>query len=342
MSNSKPLYAKKSTLSPRQQMISSSAGALVVSLFATPFDVVKVRLQAQLKPNTVKCSVYNEIFDSLCYCTQPPAFNSPVNCTIYGNLQTVPRFSSTRDAFVKIVQREGLTKLWKGLSPTLIQMVPQTVIYFTAYDQLKYHFGHIEGQAGLVAPLAAGVTARSFAVFCVSPIEMVRTKLQSKKNLKYTELFYVVKTALREEGVLSMWRGIGPTLLRDVPFSAIYWMGYETLKSFSPNPTSFLSTFLAGASAGMVAAALTTPFDVVKTYRQMELGELKSNSLFGQKLPFTYKIIIRLYQTQGLSSLFTGLYPRLGKVAPACAIMISTYEYGKKYFEKMNQEILTL
>ena len=35
-----------------QQMISSSAGALLVSLFTTPFDVVKVRLQAGIKPNS--------------------------------------------------------------------------------------------------------------------------------------------------------------------------------------------------------------------------------------------------------------------------------------------------
>ena len=43
----------------------------------------------------LKCSVYNEILESICYCTYPPAFNSPVNCTISGNMVTVPKFSST-------------------------------------------------------------------------------------------------------------------------------------------------------------------------------------------------------------------------------------------------------
>lgn len=41
-----------------------------------------------------------------------------------------------------------------------IQMVPQTVIYFTAYDQLKVRFGHVEGQTGFGAPMLAGVTSR--------------------------------------------------------------------------------------------------------------------------------------------------------------------------------------
>ena len=48
---------------------------------------------------------------------------------------------------------------------------------------------------------------------------MVRTKLQSKKNLSYTQLYNAVENALKQDGVLSMWKGIGPTLLRDVPFS---------------------------------------------------------------------------------------------------------------------------
>lgn len=33
-----------------------------------------------------------------------------------------------------------------------------------------------------------------------------------------------------------------------------------------------------------------------------------------------------------------GFLPRLIKVAPACAIMISTYEFGKAFFHKHNQD----
>jgi solute carrier family 25, member 39/40 len=46
----------------------------------------------------------------------------------------------------------------------------------------------------------------------------------------------------------------------------------------------------------------------------------------------------RIYQAHGVQGLFSGLAPRLFKVAPACAIMIATFEYGKSYFHNYNIE----
>ena len=47
-----------------------------------------------------------------------------------------------------------------SLFPYSVQMVPQTVIYFTVYDQLKVRFGYVDGQTSILAPLAAGVMSR--------------------------------------------------------------------------------------------------------------------------------------------------------------------------------------
>jgi solute carrier family 25 protein 39/40 len=40
----------------------------------------------------------------------------------------------------------------------------------------------------------------------------------------------VVRRAIAIDGPIVLWRGLGPTLLRDVPFSAMYWVGYEKLR----------------------------------------------------------------------------------------------------------------
>lgn len=49
-------------------------------------------------------------------------------------------------------------------------------------------------------------------------------------------------------------------------------------------------------------------------------------------------MIREIYHQSGHRGLFTGLVPRVVKVVPACAIMISTFEYGKVFFKRLAQQ----
>ena len=90
-------------------------------------------------------------------------------------------------------------------------------------------------------------------------------------------------------------------------------------------PTS--RAFLSGGLAGAVAAFLTTPLDVLKTRRQVESGGAGGGSTAG--------MLVRIAQAEGPLALFAGVAPRLAKVAPSCAIMIASYEMGKRYFSSL-------
>lgn len=333
-------------ITTKQRMMSSCTGAILTSFFMTPLDVVKIRLQAQQKPlHTGSCFVYNNgLMDYLCVCSQ---------CSENGNRslqrsRTRPRFqpwykrsahfSGTLDAFVKIARNEGVTALWSGLPPTLIQSVPATVIYFTIYDNTKYALGYSETDSNTkYIPVFAGTSARVVAATFICPLELIRTKMQSVQ-LSYREVGAAIKSSVRNDGILSMMRGLGPSLLRDIPFSGIYWFIYEMSKSrwlqHSGNDTlHFLEAFSSGALAGSTAAVITLPFDVIKTHRQIELGE---NFVHGKQVTSTWKLIMQLYHQKGISALFAGIVPRVVKVAPACAIMISSYEFGKAVFRRRN------
>ncbi|XP_029363542.1 mitochondrial glutathione transporter SLC25A39 isoform X1 [Echeneis naucrates] len=339
------------TISPVQQMLASGTGALLTSVFVTPLDVVKIRLQAQqtpfhqalasesaswggvIRPSKWKCFLYcNGLMDHIYVC------QNATSCTSW--YKTPTHFSGTLDAFVKISRHEGLRSLWSGLPPTLVMAVPATVIYFTCYDQLRDFLRYGLGFQGSHVPLVAGGLARLGAVTVISPLELVRTKMQSRR-LPYSELRACIRSAVAQDGVLSLWRGWAPTVLRDVPFSALYWFNYELVKAqlceqSGVTQAKFSISFTAGAVSGAIAAILTLPFDVVKTRRQIQLGEMDTLGVSLKRTTSTWHIMKEIWAELGYKGLFAGFMPRVIKVAPACAVMISTYEFGKAFFQKMN------
>lgn len=317
------------SITPVQQVLSSCSGALLTSLLTTPFDVVRVRLQAQQQ--ATKCYLLEcRCLDAVTLCHVTPE----------GKHIHTPRFMGTVDAFFKMARLEGVRSWWKGLSPTLVMAVPSTVIYYTSYDQLKVKFGFRPDKVNIVAPLFAGSIARTIAVTAICPIELVRTKLQSRQGYSYRQLMDVIRTAVRQNGFLSLWRGLSPMLLRDVPFSILYWIGYELFKlqffiTLSPQYIPIIP-FMAGSLSGAIAAVLTNPLDVVKTHMQVELGEALHSPGRMLGTGSIVSVVRNIVREHGLVGLYAGMTPRIAKIAPACAIMIGSYETCKSYFAERN------
>jgi solute carrier family 25, member 39/40 len=213
----------------------------------------------------------------------PPPMNAPVSALIT-NQQPFP--PSIFRGIGHIYKTEGLSGIYAGLAPTLVMSIPATVLYFTAYDELKLVFTNSIGAS--TAPAVAGMTARILASAVTSPFELVRTLMQSQEGMMTVVgnsaqntgarmgTIQSMRALIQNGGILSLWRGLEPTLWRDVPFSAIYWFVLENTRSYlektypSQSPMSKIGRdFAAGAGGGMLAAAITTPFDLVKTRRQL-------------------------------------------------------------------------
>nr|XP_045016446.1 solute carrier family 25 member 40 isoform X3 [Jaculus jaculus] len=249
-------------------------------------------------------------------------------------------FHGTWDAFLKILRNEGIKSLWSGLPPTLVMAVPATVVYFTCYEQLSALLRSKLGENETRIPIVAGIVARFGAVTMISPLELIRTKMQSKK-FSYKELHLFISKKVSEDGWISLWKGWAPTVLRDVPFSAMYWYNYEFLKKWLCEKSglyepTFMINFTSGALSGSFAAVATLPFDVVKTQKQTQLWTHENHTISVPLHMSTWAIMKNIVAENGFSGLFTGLIPRVVKIAPACAIMISTYELGKTFFQKQN------
>jgi len=152
------------------------------------------------------------------------------------------------------------------------------------------------------------------------------------EKLSYKDLLNTLNGSIKSHGLQALWRGLIPTLWRDLPFSIFYWTAYERFKlfimrKFGTRPT--LSAFYSGATAGALATIITHPFDTVKSIRQVQLGSKQP-----QSSERTAQILQKMLREQGLRSWYKGLVPRLLKVSPACAIMISTIEFFREYVFK--------
>ncbi|KAJ9265025.1 hypothetical protein DTO195F2_2037 [Paecilomyces variotii] len=388
-------------ISATQRMISATWGSLLTSLLVTPLDVVRVRLQSQpkqsrgfaahstsafkeLPPNLGVTACCREVFwvgDSAQMCMVGPG-----GSTIQGSSAIIHAcaveetqrrtFTSTFDGLRKIARNEGLLTLWRGLSPTLVMAIPANVIYFTGYDWLRSDpkspiprfFGDVW------APLIAGSAARVAAASVISPIEMFKTRLQATSGTGADHFRATLKglhQMTQATGYGSLWRGLTLTLWRDVPFSGLYWWGYEEarksltimrtkaqsssddrsykdLQLQESNTSTFVDSFIAGASSGAFASFVTTPFDVGKT-RQQIFKHGGNETLTSGAVPTTakgvvhpeqfpmLKFLLHIFREEGLSGLFRGWVARCLKVAPACAIMISSYEIGKKMARGVNE-----
>ncbi|KAJ2901490.1 Carrier protein, mitochondrial [Coemansia aciculifera] len=276
------------------------------------------------------------------YLEEPAAGRVPADTRIRGTLAGMRHIATT----------EGFRTLWRGLSPTLVASGPSTVIYFVGYDYLRQWMGRQMRRRDALAPhekyasLFAGCIARTAAASVISPIELVRTRMQSSATHDFATVMRGVSTEINNGGLRTLWRGLVPTLWRDVPFSAFYWFGYEQWKEHVYEPMfatmdgmrksdmweRLATAFCSGASSGIVAAALTNPFDVAKTRRQIERhASPKSNTVQHTTLA---RVVRHIVATEGVRGLYAGLAPRLMKIAPSCAIMVSAYELGKSVFSK--------
>ena len=85
------------------------------------------------------------------------------------------------------------------------------------------------------------------------------------------------------------------------------------------------ANLVAGSVAGAVAAAATTPLDVVKTRAQLVgvIDGLEANPRTASGIVASLRLIA---QEGGVSSLFAGVGPRALRAAPACAVVVASYE----------------
>jgi len=229
------------------------------------------------------------------------------------------------DCFFKVLKGEGIRGLYKGLIPQLIGVAPEKAIKLTVNDLLRSYFGQPGGHIYFPLEVLAGAGAGASQVIFTNPIEIVKIRLQTQgENVKYGVQPKSAVQIVRELGFRGLYRGAPACLLRDIPFSGIYFPAYAACKQALTDPAKGQTTpgalLLAGALAGIPAASLVTPADVIKTRLQVEART-------GQ---MTYKNIpdaaAKIWQTEGFSAFWKGAPARVFRSSPQFGVTLLSYE----------------
>lgn len=183
--------------------------------------------------------------------------------------------------------------------------VPGVSLYFLSLARLRTVLGQsgyftakgLEHTAGskikltTAGDLIVGSTARTGVGFILMPFTLLKTLSEVRSHplvvLRLTGMrqssavpagaktspFTTLSTLYRSGGVKALWRGSVPTALRDAPGAGLFIVFYERGRRLMGTNGEIgggaVGGGMAGASASLFSTLLTTPFDLIKTRRQI-------------------------------------------------------------------------
>ncbi|KAH3679721.1 hypothetical protein WICMUC_000752 [Wickerhamomyces mucosus] len=144
------------------------------------------------------------------------------------------RYNSTFDAFKKIYKYEGIKVFYSGLLPSLFGLF-HVAIHFPVYEQFKKILNvhnNGEDQYKLLKLIISSSCSKIIASFLTYPHEILRTRLQLKKNQNLSTIFVEI---YQNNGIRGFYKGFATNLMRTIPSSGITLISFEYLSKYLQN-----------------------------------------------------------------------------------------------------------
>lgn len=245
-----------------------------------------------------------------------------------GSLIGEVAYKNSIDCFKKVIRHEGFLGLYRGLLPQLMGVAPEKAIKLTVNDFLRDKLGNKNGTLPLYAEIVAGGAAGMSQVVFTNPLEIVKIRLQVAGELaggSKVRAWGVVK----DLGFMGLYKGARACFLRDIPFSAIYFPAYAHTKAKLADENGYnhpLTLLLAGAIAGIPAASLVTPADVIKT--RLQVVARKGQTTY-TGIPDAARKIMR---EEGFRAFWKGTTARVFRSSPQFGVTLVMYELLQRMF----------
>ncbi|CAE6405647.1 unnamed protein product [Rhizoctonia solani] len=306
---------EKVTLALKDIAYGSAAG-MVSKVFEHPFDLCKVRLQAQV-------------------------------------LDTTARFAGPIDCLYKTWKFEGIRGLYRGLPMPIVGAMAENASLFLAYNKIQdtlLQYSHFRPSTNHKVTLdgiaIAGGGAGTVASFLLTPIELIKCKMQVQMiaaearaapvlgaagagapmtaalpRPSFSQLegpVSLVASVIKSHGVRGLWLGHTGTMIRETGGGAAWFTTKEAIcRWLAPDPRD-------------LALHQSAFADSIKSAVQTE-EELRPRAP-GQPRPTFLGTARAIWKAQGVKGFYAGMGVTVARAIPSSAIIFVTYDGLVKYF----------
>ncbi|PNS21254.1 Mitochondrial substrate carrier family protein Q [Sphaceloma murrayae] len=266
--------------------IAGASGAILANALVYPLDIVKTRLQVQVK-------------------------RKPDEKTLTTNDQ---HYEGAVHAIQCILQDEGLAGLYSGMMGSLIGVASTNFAYFYWYSTVRtlYTTRVSSSKPGTAVELSLGAIAGALAQLFTIPIAVVTTRQQTQPKGDKKGMIETAKEVIdSEDGWTGLWRGMKASLVLVVN-PAITYGAYQRLKDvLYPGKASLRphEAFILGALSKSLATIATQPLIVAKVGLQSRPPPARQ----GKPFKSFVEVMKYIIDNEGPTALFKGIGPQLLK-----------------------------
>ncbi|KAF4123697.1 solute carrier family 25 (mitochondrial dicarboxylate transporter), member 10 [Geosmithia morbida] len=240
--------------------------------------------------------------------------------------------------FVSIFRKDGPLGLYSGLSAALLRQLTYSTVRFGIYEEMKSRFtaGPDGEQIKPSFPLLVAMASSSGLVGGVAGnfADVLNVRMQHdaalpvEKRRNYRHAVDGMVRMAREEGLASWFRGWLPNSGRAAVMTASQLASYDAFKrlllDYTPLGDDLTTHFSASFLAGLVAATVTSPIDVIKTRVMSSSHNLGILRLIGD-----------IYRTDGPGWVFKGWVPSFLRLGPHTICTFVFLEMHRKTYRNL-------
>lgn len=248
---------------------------------------------------------------------------------------------NTWNVMRQVYENEGIAGFLGGIRIMMLGQALVKACSFTVNSLvLNWEVAHASSQTDspttamfLIAAASAGFASS----FIVNPVERVKILLQAASDGNSHSEAECIQQVLKSEGWSGfLGRGLGTTMLREIPSDAIYFSVYGLLMQAvgggvggteeSMLLAPWLASLLFGAASGVASWIPVYPVDLVKTLQQNTNGDTSGDDGPSTTARDSWQVVQDLYASGGVGAFYEGIAPKLLRAAVFHAVTFWVYD----------------